>query len=99
MSAAELVRAIKAKGGVLSLDGGQVKFQLPEDAVCMLALLRERKSEVIEILRASGGRVATFPHCPRCSSYAMYRRNNVGAYECQTCGLQDIAEVKARRIQ
>jgi Zn ribbon nucleic-acid-binding protein len=40
-----------------------------------------------------------FPHCPRCASYALYRRNNAGVYECQTCGLQDIDEVTARRVQ
>ena len=83
---------------MLTLDGGQIKFQLPEDAVHMLNLLREHKSEVTEILRARGGRVATFPHCPRCASYALYRRNKTGAYECETCGLQDIYEVTARRI-
>jgi hypothetical protein len=48
-----------------------------------------------------GGEVAprVFPHCPRCASYALYRRNNIGNYECQTCGLRDITEVVARRIQ
>ena len=38
-----------------------------------------------------------FPHCPRCASYALYRRNNIGDYECQTCGLEGISEVIARR--
>ena len=79
MSATELIEAIKAKGGVLTLDGGQIKFQLPKDAMYMLNLLREHKSEVTEILRARGGRVATFPHCPRCASNALYRRNNTDA--------------------
>jgi hypothetical protein len=36
--------------------------------------------------------VKVFPHCPRCASYALYRPNNVGSYECQTCGLLDISE-------
>lgn len=43
--------------------------------------------------------VAVFPHCPRCASYALYRRNNIGSYECQTCGLLDISEESARRTQ
>jgi hypothetical protein len=40
-----------------------------------------------------------FPHCPRCASYALYRKNNVGNYECHTCSLQGITEEVARRVQ
>lgn len=39
-----------------------------------------------------------FPHCPRCAGYAMYRPNNVGNYECLSCGMQDINEEVARRV-
>ena len=46
----------------------------------------------------AGGRIAAFPHCPRCRSYALYRRNNTGNYECQTCGLLEIEESVARRL-
>src|SRR6185312_6934737 len=97
MSVRELIDAIIAKGGVLTLNGEQLKFRLPKDAVYMLSRLREQKSGVTEILKARGGRAATFPHCPRCSSYALYRRNNIGNYECETCGLPNIPEEVARR--
>jgi len=40
-----------------------------------------------------------FPHCPKCASYALYRQNNIGKYECLTCGLSDIPEEVARRLQ
>lgn len=40
-----------------------------------------------------------FPHCPRCASYHLYRKNNVGNYECLTCELRDIDEITARRLQ
>lgn len=40
-----------------------------------------------------------FPHCPRCASYDLYRKDNQGDYECETCGLNDISETVARRIQ
>jgi hypothetical protein len=40
-----------------------------------------------------------FPHCPRCASYALYRPNNIGDYECQTCELRNITEEVARRTQ
>jgi len=42
---------------------------------------------------------SSFPHCPRCASYALYRKNNVGTYECLTCELQGIDETAARRLQ
>jgi hypothetical protein len=38
-----------------------------------------------------------FPRCPRCASYDLYRPNNIGDYECLTCGLRNIAEAVARR--
>jgi Zn ribbon nucleic-acid-binding protein len=44
-------------------------------------------------------RTKVFPHCPKCASYALYRQNNIGNYECQTCGLLDIPEEVARRLQ
>jgi hypothetical protein len=40
-----------------------------------------------------------FPHCPRCASYALYRANNIGDYECLTCKLRNITEEVARRTQ
>ena len=47
----------------------------------------------------NGAFVTVFPHCPRCASYALYRKGNIGDYECQTCGLQSIEESSARRLQ
>ena len=47
----------------------------------------------------NGRRETVFPHCPRCASYALYRKGNIGDYECQTCGLQSIEESSARRLQ
>jgi Zn ribbon nucleic-acid-binding protein len=44
------------------------------------------------------GYVGSFPHCPRCASYALYRRNNIGIYGCLMCGLQGIEEKTARRV-
>jgi len=43
-------------------------------------------------------RVTVFPHCPRCASYALYRKDNIGLYECMTCGLLGIEESTARRL-
>lgn len=98
MRAADLIEAVKRAGGVLALDGDGIEFRLPESAAHFIETLREQKSEVMKLLRARGGRVATFPHCPKCASYALYRRS-AGDYECQTCGLQEITEELARRVQ
>ncbi len=98
MNAAALVDTVKRAGGVLSIDGDGICFRLPETALYLVQELSERKAEVIEVLRTLGGRAAAFPHCPQCASYALYRRDD-GAYECQTCGMQDISEDLARRVQ
>jgi hypothetical protein len=42
-------------------------------------------------------KLRAFPHCPRCSSFYLYRKNNVGNYECQTCEMRDITADVARR--
>jgi hypothetical protein len=39
------------------------------------------------------------PHCPKCASYALYRKNGIGDYECQTCGERKISEEVSRRMQ
>jgi hypothetical protein len=43
--------------------------------------------------------VSTLPHCPRCGSYYLYRRNNVGNFECVSCELRDIPAKVAGRVQ
>ena len=98
MSVQLLVDEILRRGGTLKLEGDTVKYRLPEDATHLVGELRAHKPELVELLRAQGGRVATFPHCPKCASYALYRENNIGVYQCQTCGLQNIEEDRARRL-
>jgi hypothetical protein len=50
------------------------------------------RPEVIRILKTRGGLIATLPYCPKCASYALHGKNNIGAYECHTYGLASIAE-------
>ena len=44
------------------------------------------------------GPLPSMPRCPQCASFALYRRNNVGTYECLTCDLAGIEETIARGI-
>jgi Zn ribbon nucleic-acid-binding protein len=97
MTTTELVENICRIGGVLILHGDSIKFRLPESASDLVPLLRAEKAAVISILQKRGGMIASFPHCPHCASYALYRRNNIGPFECQTCGLQNVDEAVARR--
>jgi hypothetical protein len=98
MTACELIENLKRMGAVLTLEAGErIKFQIPESAAPLMDLLARQKADVICILKAHGGRIATFPHCPHCASYALYRKDNIGSFECLTCGLQAIDEVAARR--
>ena len=98
MTVDDLVEAVAAAGGILSLTGETLHFCLPKRAAHLIPLLRERKPDVLAVVRQRGGRVATFPHCPRCASYALYRKDNAGDYECLTCGLGGIEESTARRL-
>lgn len=45
---------------------------------------------------AKCGPLPSFPRCPNCRSFALYRENNVGNYECLTCDLTGIEEDIAR---
>jgi len=99
MSVQSLVGEVLRRGGTLTLAGDTVLYRLPEDAAHLAGELKQRKPELMELLRRAGGRIATFPHCPHCASYCLYRENNFGDYECQTCGLENIEEQIARRLQ
>jgi hypothetical protein len=90
MTAETLIESVKAAGGTLTLAGDTVRCWLPKDAEHLVDELRAVKPELIELLRKAGGRIAEFPHCPRCCSYALY--------ECETCGLKGIEEHIARRL-
>ncbi len=100
LAAIELVEDAKKAGAVLTLEAGEkIRLQMPESAAHLIDLLAQHKAELIGILQACGGRVATFPRCPNCLSFALYRRNNRGNFACETCGLKGINEATARRVQ
>ncbi|WP_433966014.1 hypothetical protein [Tunturiibacter gelidiferens] len=73
MSTDEMVDTIRKLGGVLKLEGANVRCSLPAAAAHLAGELRERKPELISLLKARGGRIANLPHCPTCASYALYR--------------------------
>lgn len=97
MTAAALVDAVAAAGGVLALKGDALHYRLPNGAARFVHELREQKADVLAVVRGRGGRVANFPHCPLCASYCLWR-SDAGLYECQTCGLVGIEESTARRL-
>lgn len=96
--AESLANEVLRLGGTLRLEGDKVISRLPDDAMHLVEELRASKLELVELLRRAGGRMAAFPHCPKCASYDLYRENNLGDYECQRCGLRDIEESRARRL-
>lgn len=99
MNLRSVVDQIRRAGGVLELEAEKsIRIMLPRGMEDLMEVLRDSKPELMELLRSEGGRIANFPHCPRCASYALYRKDNIGAYECQTCCLQNIEEQIARRL-
>lgn len=94
----EMTSAIVQAGGVLELQGSNVRCLLPPDVAHLAGGLRELKPELITLLQRRGGKAFTLPHCPRCASYYVIRENGAGDFECQTCGLLGIDEVTARRL-
>jgi hypothetical protein len=94
----ELTRSVEKGGGVLKLEGEQVRCWLPADITHLAPELKECKPELIVLLRREGGRIATFPHCPKCGAYCLYKEWHVVRYECLCCGLKDIEEDVARRV-
>jgi hypothetical protein len=51
MTAPELLTTIESIGGVLSLNGDRIHYELPEDAAPMLDVLRQCRDEVVRLLR------------------------------------------------
>lgn len=96
--AEELAIAIERAGGTMILDGESVRISLPDELAHLLPALKENKPAIVAMLHRIGGRIAHFPMCPQCGAYCLYRKNNVGAYECQRCGRQGIEEKDARVV-
>ena len=51
MNAPELIQTIEAAGGVLTLKGDRIRYELPEDAAAMVERLRQYRDEVLDVLR------------------------------------------------
>jgi hypothetical protein len=67
------------------------------DALVGRPIAVQKESLAARALATKTANTNVFPHCPRCASYALYRRNNIGHYACMTCELQGISEDVARR--
>jgi len=53
VTATELIRAVEEVGGLLTLvNGNRILYELPEGAEPLITCLRDRKPEVIALLRA-----------------------------------------------
>ena len=58
--------------------------------------------EALEKHRAKSGPTApgkTFPHCPKCGSYYLWRKDKIDPWDCETCGEHGISDEAARRVQ
>lgn len=66
MTAPELIQTIEAAGGVLTLRGDRIRYELPEDAAPMIEALRQHRDDVFGVLRErqrpEGGRTHPDPY-------------------------------------
>jgi len=66
MTAPELIQTIEAVGGVLTLKGDRIRYELPEDAAPMIEVLRQYRDEVVGVLRErerpEGGKIHPDPY-------------------------------------
>jgi len=98
VTATELLARISEAGGKLRLRDSRLYAKgVPE---CLVPDLKRLKPELIRYLRLEAASdtfspAYVFPHCPRCSSYSLYRKNNRGDYQCMTCELTGISEIQA----
>ena len=98
MSLDLILAEIEQSGGVLKLEGEeQIRIALPPNVAHFAPLLRDRKPELLQILRQRGGRIASFPSCPACGSFALFRQHPGEPFECLSCAAQEISEIEARR--
>jgi hypothetical protein len=51
MTAPELIREIESVGGVLTIKGARIRYELPENAAPMIDALRQHRDEVFRVLR------------------------------------------------
>ena len=51
MTAPELIQTIEAVGGVLTLQGDRIRYELPAEAAPMIEMLRQYRDEVLGVLR------------------------------------------------
>ena len=56
MTAPELIQTIEAAGGVLTLRGDRIRYELPEDSAPLIEVLRRYRDEVLGVLRSEIGR-------------------------------------------
>ena len=98
MSLGCILEQIQQSGGILTLeDGDRIRAMLPPDVAHLSAALREKKPELLQILRTYGGHIANVPRCPVCASAALFRQRTDEPFECLLCGEQGISELASRR--
>jgi hypothetical protein len=62
VNAPELVRRVEDAGGVLKLHGNRIQYELPEDALPLLDVLREHREEVLLVLRQRARQQRCYVH-------------------------------------
>jgi len=81
MTAPELIETIESVGGILTLNGDRIHYELPEAAAPMLDELRQCRDEVVRLLRGRKGTQGCSVH----KSRSTWWRLPAGAEVCGGC--------------
>jgi hypothetical protein len=81
VTAPELIHAIESAGGVLSLSGNRIRYELPEDAAALVEVLRKHREEVIRVLQERERPAHCCVHGPMTTWWARAD----GAWVCGRC--------------
>jgi len=92
-----LLREIKRSGGLLTVDGDAIEYKLPAHSTHLIESVRRYKADLIPFLRAHGGCLGRFPHCPSCASYRLIL-DSADSFTCSGCGKTSIDFEQALRV-
>jgi hypothetical protein len=81
MTAPELIQEIERAGGVLTLRGSRIRFEVPEDVASLVEVLRDHREEVFLLLRERDRVARCYVHGAKATWWSRVN----GSWVCRRC--------------